>query len=351
MAWRERLLSASFRGVPFFVERSEYEGGRKVVAFDYPQRDTPFVEDLGRRGRIFPTDAYVIGDDYFTDRDALTSALEQAGPGTLIHPYHGSRLVIPGVFRISETVEEGRMARFSIEFLETEAKPFSPSIVSAPGARVGVSSARALTAVQNAFTKAYSLQLPPPVSTKKAPGFTFDKLVTLVTDFSGSLRKYLAPVVRGTQELASLKRKLDAIITSAQSLVRDPFAMSARFRDAFVALLQWPATPRLGLKALLSAYGFTSSAIRPLATTPSHQREQANFDVTRAYLQRMTLVQAVQLASAAATFPRITISTAGEASDVQAPAGYDSYEDAAAVRDSLLVRIDEQAIAAADDEL
>ncbi len=349
MAWRDRLLPASFRGVPFFVERAEYEGGRKVVAFDYPQRDTPFIEDLGRRGRIFPTDAYVVGDDYFTDRDALTEALEQAGPGTLVHPYHGNRLVIPGVFRIIETIEEGRMARFSIDFLETEAKPFSPSVITAPGARVGVSSERALTAVQNSFLKAYSLQLPAPVSTKKAPGFTFTSLVTLVTDFSGSLRSSLSPIVRGTQELAALKQKVDAIITGAQSLVRDPLTLTARFKDAFVALLQWPATPRLGLKALLSAYGFTSTAVRPSATTPSHQREQANFDVTRAYLQRLALVQAAQLASDAGTFPRITITTAGDASDVQAPAGYDSYEDAVAVRDSLLSRIDEQATGADDD--
>ena len=70
-AWRERLLSASFRGVEFGVTKASDDVGRRTVRHDYPQRDDPYVEDLGRAPRVISLTGFVLGEDYMTRRDDL----------------------------------------------------------------------------------------------------------------------------------------------------------------------------------------------------------------------------------------------------------------------------------------
>ena len=47
----EQLQKASFRGVPFEVTSASLTAGRRTVVHEYPQRDKPYVEDLGRASR------------------------------------------------------------------------------------------------------------------------------------------------------------------------------------------------------------------------------------------------------------------------------------------------------------
>lgn len=49
--FEEKLWPASFRGVTFSVTDSSLTIGRRVHVFEYPQRDKPFVEDLGKSAR------------------------------------------------------------------------------------------------------------------------------------------------------------------------------------------------------------------------------------------------------------------------------------------------------------
>jgi prophage DNA circulation protein len=137
VTWREELrrvsfggkllIGASFRGLPFFVDSSERAGGRRLVVHEFPLRDAPFVEDLGRKARTFRVEGYVIGDDYLAQRDSLLTALEDvSGPGELIHPHHGAlRASCVGV-AVRETRAEGGLATFAIEFAEAPAQGIAP---------------------------------------------------------------------------------------------------------------------------------------------------------------------------------------------------------------------------------
>lgn len=125
MDWTEKLRPASFRGIPFEVEVSDRQGGRAFVVHEYPARDLPYVEDLGLSPRVFRVEAYVVGDDVFARRDRLLDALEQPGPGLLVHPYYGSVEVCATEVRTREHVGEGRVARFLLEFTRS-AEPVSP---------------------------------------------------------------------------------------------------------------------------------------------------------------------------------------------------------------------------------
>nr|MDM8590005.1 DNA circularization N-terminal domain-containing protein [Escherichia coli] len=48
MTWKDRLQDASFRGVPFKVEEESTGTGRRVETHEYPNRDKPYTEDLGK---------------------------------------------------------------------------------------------------------------------------------------------------------------------------------------------------------------------------------------------------------------------------------------------------------------
>ncbi|WP_334472422.1 DNA circularization protein [Arsenophonus sp. PmNCSU2021_1] len=118
-SWKDNLRPASFRGVPFQVEDDEGTFGRRVQVHEYPNRDKPYTEDLGRATRRFTINAYLVGDDFFDVRDRLIVAIDTPGPGTLVHPYYGEIAVcIDGEVRVSHSGREGRMCRVSFSVVE-----------------------------------------------------------------------------------------------------------------------------------------------------------------------------------------------------------------------------------------
>ena len=87
------LRPASFRGVSFQVNGTDLGAGRRVQVHEYPQRDQPWVEDLGRATREIAFDGFLIGADYVDQANQLLAALETAGAATLVHPWLGSMQV------------------------------------------------------------------------------------------------------------------------------------------------------------------------------------------------------------------------------------------------------------------
>lgn len=119
MSWKDRLQDASFRGVPFKVEGEGAAVGRRVETHEFPNRDKPYTEDLGKITFRPNITAYVVGDDCWEQRDRLIEALNKPGPGTLIHPTYGEVSVcVDGEVKVTTTASEGRMVRFDLQFVE-----------------------------------------------------------------------------------------------------------------------------------------------------------------------------------------------------------------------------------------
>lgn len=91
--WLKTLWSASFKGVPFFVEKDDETGGRRIVKHQFPMRDTPYLEDLGEDVREFEVTAYVASDSADGDAASVVAICATRGPGTLVLPTHGPILV------------------------------------------------------------------------------------------------------------------------------------------------------------------------------------------------------------------------------------------------------------------
>lgn len=115
------LLPASYRGVPFIVESNAGEVGRRGQVHEYWGRDEPYAEDGGRRARRIEFKAYVLGDDCALQRDALLAALEEKGPGMLVHPNMAPKLMQPDPSRptrFREDWEKNRRVEFDLAFVE-----------------------------------------------------------------------------------------------------------------------------------------------------------------------------------------------------------------------------------------
>lgn len=331
MTWRDQLgtvkfpdgrvmIGASFRGVVFFIDTSEREGGRRTVVHQYPKRDQPFVEDMGMSARRFPVEGYVLGADYVTQRDALLGVLEQEGPGELLHPYYGTRSVIAATFRVRETSSDGGLARFQIDFEETPAQPLFPSASPAAGDQVAASVSAASAAAGAGFTAAYSVTSLPSYALESAQG--------IVSAAGAALEDQLSPFVTETQQLATLKKQLDDLTIDAAILVSAPAKVFGALTAVLESLATPPLLPSLGLQGLLNVYGFVPASQRPPATTSVRVQEQANWDALLRLVQTLIIIEAAQLA---------TIQT------------FDSYEAAVAAREAITGGLADQMDGADDD--
>jgi prophage DNA circulation protein len=126
--WRDRYQTASFRGAIFHVETEQRHGGRRTVVHEYPKRNLPYAEDMGRAAVRFTVQGYLIGPNYLTLKDALISALEQDGSGTLRLPlpYQGQDMeVMVMQYGITESRERGGMCGVEMDFVEAGKPGFS----------------------------------------------------------------------------------------------------------------------------------------------------------------------------------------------------------------------------------
>lgn len=118
MSWRDSLRPASFRGAQFRVDLSAKAGGRRGQSYEFPKRDTPQDEDLGRRAKRFSVAGWVVGEDYLEDAARLEAALTAEGPGQLVRPLGGSHRVRCETYTRTERRTDGGLAFFDMSFVE-----------------------------------------------------------------------------------------------------------------------------------------------------------------------------------------------------------------------------------------
>lgn len=109
---------ASFRGVPFYVVSNSGENGREIAQHNYPLRDETWIEDLGRSQKRYAIHGFLIGETYIAQRNLIISAVEQAGPGILIHPTFGILQVSITRFNWSEPENVRLRINLDFEFIE-----------------------------------------------------------------------------------------------------------------------------------------------------------------------------------------------------------------------------------------
>lgn len=119
------LREASYEGIRFDVDSATLSFGRRTVTHEFPQRDAPYVEDLGKATRQFSIQGFIVGDDFIDRSKRLIDKVEsqvgtdrRANHGKLVHPWLGSLEVTP-IDNPSITYDKAkRICTFTLTFLE-----------------------------------------------------------------------------------------------------------------------------------------------------------------------------------------------------------------------------------------
>lgn len=120
MSWRDKKEQASFRGVPFFVDKDSQPAGPRTQVHEYPQRDKPSVERLGKQTIEIKVTGFVVGDDCLDQRDKLLEAIEKPEVGELVHPWRGKISVSVIKCEYSHSRTEMGVVRFDMVFVEDD---------------------------------------------------------------------------------------------------------------------------------------------------------------------------------------------------------------------------------------
>ena len=217
--WRDQLRPASFRGVPFVVVSADGEHGRRLAPHEYPLRDDPWHEDMGRKFRSFSFEAFVLEPGHIAAAQALIDACETAGSGKLVHPWIGEMEVVLTGCKVRFSHAEGGMASFSLSFAEA-GKPVYPS-----------SEENAVGAIDRVAADAKDEMIPrflQGFSVDSVAGWIADGATELFTEAMESLGPIGEGMLAGIQESAAWVSDITGAVETASEIVRDPTGLAKR---------------------------------------------------------------------------------------------------------------------------
>lgn len=297
--WKKGLRPASFRGVTFMVPGHGNQFGLRGVTHEYPLKDKPFREELGRRAEGFQIEAIIGGPDYMAARDSLKAACLKGGPGKLVHPYLGSLTVKFLEGSLTESTEMGGLATFSLSFVESGEEVYPTQAIDAQAA-VTDSASTVQAKAAEVFTEDYSV---------RGPGFLAEAVIrdikAAVTMARRIVRSVVGPAAdevftaldqavtlttAAVSQASTVVTKVTAVVSAVAS-VKSPGDALAAFR-ALEELTQFGAVMASGHPA--------SSLAEPLSAIPFTTATRAVQAANRGLLQTLTRVTATAEAAAAA---------------------------------------------------
>jgi prophage DNA circulation protein len=229
MSWRDGFTAkGSYKGAEFWLRDEELEAGRRKQVHEYPLRDKPYVEDLGRATRRYQVEGYVIGADYHLARDALIAKFEEGGSGTLVHPYYGRLTVeLEKPPRIKQSTREGGYASISMQFVEAGEQAFPTATVATQGA-VQTAADQSLADAINAFAGVFAISdIAGAVDDFLAE---VDDVFAAVANVTGSVSGPLADIIRAPAELGAA---IAGAVTNISSIATEPQRAMAIYGTLF----------------------------------------------------------------------------------------------------------------------
>ena len=328
MSWRDQLQRASFRGVPFYVSTADTEEGRRGVLHEYPLRDEPFVEDMGRKAGEFSLEAIILGEDYFKARDALRDALKQNGPGELVHPTLGRmQVALTAPFRFVEALVENRgVVRFSLRFTET-AENTQPA--------ADINTAAVVDAQADVAAEQCAADFADEFGVEGMPEFVMADAMALLSDATAAIEAARAGVMPDLTVVGEFLGEVSRFSSSISSLILAPRTLAEQVLGLASGLRNAVLRPFNAFTSLAKFFGYESKHPRPPVTTPVRRAQTANRTAVESLVRRATVIEAAR-ASARLDFkapvtpgaPRIT------------------YQQAIAIREQLADALEDEAATA-----
>lgn len=319
--WKKELRPASFRGVPFYVDSSQYTGGRRVALHEFPDRDNAYPEDLGQVGKTWKVEGYVLGEDYLEKKQAIMDAADKFGPGELVHPYYGTLSVQCGPLGIDEVKGEGGYAKLSFQFYKA-GEPTFPQAVDNKKALLRDVASIAQDAAKGDFDSVFDVA--------KLPGFAVDTARAGVANAALMYEQATRGVVTTIEGIANLAYSIRNLRAEVNDLVQAPGKLSTWLLDSLDLLVDAVEGGKDQFKALSSGFGFGNGDTPVRGETPTRTRERDNQNSFNDFVQRIFIAQA-----------------AATAIDVP----YDSMQEASRTRNQLRDLIEDVVLNTDNDEV
>lgn len=126
MNWNKRIREASYtspngNSIVFLYEDLKTEFDKKTTAFNFPDANGTYIQDLGNTGRRFPLRIFLSGNNYDLEANNFINILQEKGVGRLNHPIYGVFDVVPfgTIRRVDALKTEANQAVFDITFWQT----------------------------------------------------------------------------------------------------------------------------------------------------------------------------------------------------------------------------------------
>jgi len=264
MDWRDRLYVASYESPSGVVTAFDYENvsknvTKKTTAFQFPDFDGTYVQDLGHTGRRYPLRMFFWGADHDIISENFEASLLEVGIGIITHPVWGSVNVVPfGEIRYRNDLKTAsNQTVVEVTFWETitDLYPISQNDP-ASGVRLAVSEHN--TAAAETFEETLD------IDTEVEKVTTVSTYTTLLDSVSSGLGS-----VAAVQDdvLTQFNNINDSINNSIDVLIDQPLALAFQTME----LLQTPSRALSRINDRLDAYKNLADSIFSNSTPPKNE--------------------------------------------------------------------------------
>lgn len=299
-SWIRRLRPASFRGVAFHFDRVTHSYGRRFAMHEYPGRDIPWAEPLGRKQRTWKISGYLIGDNFPFMREVLRRACEDdETPGTLILPIVGRVEAVCTDIEFDDARQHGRYSAVSLSFAESGHRLF-PTGAEDTLSLIAAAAAELSDASQSYFLSGFNVGSPSSIPiaalSEIAPSAATSTLVgaaarniIILTELLERLR-----LPSYDYDQAPLIEAIDTLATRADQLVYDPSALVAAIDAALEAFTETTAAEPAFLAMLTLSREYVAEEAPPagiIATSTPELRtaETRNAQLLQSMVRRLGL--------------------------------------------------------------
>lgn len=248
MSWEDRITEMIYTSPSGTVFTGIFEDVskdivKKTTAFNFPDVDGTYVQDLGKQGRRYPIRWIFSGEDYDQEAEDFDNAIEEKGPGILQHPLYGTFDVVPfgTIKRRDDLVTAANQAVYDITFYETIKIIFPVSELSAFNSmEIGFGDFSSAAAFS--FDDALSL-------------LTANEITGFIASAKSGLRKIKKSMAKVAAATATIERAFndvaDLLDETLTTLVGGPLLIATQM----IALTRLPSQAASSIQVKLDAYG------------------------------------------------------------------------------------------------
>lgn len=333
MAFLSNLRPASFRGVSFDVQSTKLQVGRRVQVFEYPQRDIPFVEDLGRAARTITVTAVITGNDYISRMKKLIAACEKEGSGRYVDPWLGTMTVTPKSTS-SPTFDSIRVATITITFVESGELRFPNSLLDTGNISQKLASALQNTVFEN-FVNKFDLSSAQDFI-RSAVGKEFADLVSLDSV------KNIGDVFDKAEDIADLASDALTLVEGSSETLAGRVMDTLGLAGYASVVCEWSNVAKR-ICRLTQSSNFTTTDTTSTAIETSTKKIADSKNAVRELIRGTMVVDAVVASSIIGTdYDRVATADAGQTA---------AYDDMISVRDEILEALDAEMLRTDSDDV